>query len=319
MIPGLAQAIEQAGKVLIVSHRDPDGDALGSSLGMANLLLDQGKDVWVYSAGPLPEEYGFLPGMKDVKNRMPEPGWADLAILLDCHQPERAGEVAEAFLPGVARLVVVDHHLGAVEVGEPAWVDASFAATGQMVAELAWNAGWEMNPPAAACLFVGVQTDTGSFKYANATARVFSCAARLVEHGAEPWPISQEVYATRPKRLAVLGRVLENVRYEAGGRMVLGGITLKEMETMGVDSRDLEDVVEVLRGIPGVEVSAMVRERPEGGVKGSLRARGEFDVAKIAISLGGGGHKNAAGFLSKESLADVTGRLVSMIAPSLER
>ena len=224
-----------------------------------------------------------------------------------------------AFLPGVAKLVIVDHHLGEVEIGGPAWVDSSFAATGQMVAELAWRAGWEMNPPAAGCLFVGVQTDTGSFRYANATADVFRVAARLVEHGAEPWPISQEVYATRPKRLAVLGRILEKARYEAGGRMVLGGIKLAEMDAMGVDSRDLEDVVEVLRGIPGVEVSAMIRERPEGGIKGSLRARGEFDVAQIALSMGGGGHRNAAGFLSPDSLEAVAERLVSRIAPALEK
>ena len=319
MIPRVARAIEDAKKVLIVSHRDPDGDALGSSLGMANLLLDRGREIWVYSAGPLPEEYGFLPGMNDVKSEMPPKGWADLAILLDCHQPERAGELAAAYLPGVEKQVVVDHHLGRAEYGDPAWIDASFAATGQMVAELAWEAGWEMNPSAATCLFVGLQTDTGSFRYANATAGVFRSAARLVEHGAEPWPISQEVYATRPRRLAVLGRVLEKIKYEAKGRMVLGGVTLEEMNAMGVDSRDLEDVVEVLRGIPGVEVSAMVRERPEGGIKASLRARGEFDVAKIALSLGGGGHKNAAGFLSPDSLEAVSRKLVSMIAPALER
>jgi phosphoesterase RecJ-like protein len=188
MIKAMISALESAARILIVSHRDPDGDALGSSLGLAHLLLGQGKEVFVHSAGPVPPEYEFLPGIEMVTTALPEDDWADLAVLLDCHQPSRAGKAAAEFLPGVARSVIIDHHEGPVDFGDPVWVDPSMAATSQMVALLAGEADWALSPDAATNLFVGVQTDTGRFQYSNTTPLVFMVAATLVEAGASPWP-----------------------------------------------------------------------------------------------------------------------------------
>lgn len=313
-----AKKLSEAHKVLVVSHQDPDGDALGSSLGLMHLLRPMGKEVWVYNEGPMPEEYLFLPGLDQVNSELPPSGWEDLVALLDCHQPDRAGDLAGAALPKMQSSLVIDHHLGELDFGASAWVEPGFAATSQMVELLAHESGWEMNPRAAACLFVGLQTDTGSFQYSNTSEQVFLCAARLVKAGAEPWPISQEVYATRPQRLAILGRIMDGLKYLAQGRLVIGTVSLNQMSYVDVDSRDLENAVESLRGIQGVEVSALVREREEGGVKVSLRARGQFDVSQVALEQGGGGHRNAAGFKHPGTLEAVSEILRARIVPVLE-
>lgn len=318
MITACGGMIQDAKRVLLISHRDPDGDALGSSLGLMHLLSARGKQVMVYSAGPLPDEYGFLPGMDGLLGELPSKDEVDLTVLLDCHQPGRAGDAARDWLDQGVRGAVIDHHLGEAEFGQAAWVDPSFAATSQMVELLAREMGWDLNPNAAVCLFVGLQTDTGSFQYSNTTPEVFDCAGRLVRAGAEPWPISQQVYATHPKRVAMLGRIMDRLQYLAKGRMVMAKVTKADMEQYGVDSRDLENAVEALRGIAGVEVAVLIREMNEGGVKASLRARGKYDVSQAALELGGGGHRNAAGFMSQVSIEEAAATLISMIAPKLE-
>lgn len=314
MSRAVAQALEQSGSVLVFSHRDPDGDALGASLGLMHLLQLQGKTVRVHSAGPIPDEYGFLPGVELVSQEFPPIGEVDLAVLLDCHQPERAGQAEAEYLAQVVRAVVVDHHQGPVEFGDPTWVDPSYAATSQMLAAMAWEAGWQINPVAAVCLFTGLQTDTGSFRYSNSTPQAFHTAAQLVEAGADPWLVSQEVYATRVKRLGLLARILDGMSIFAEGRLALGQVALADLAEMDADPRDLEEAVEAIRGVPGVRVAALLRELKDGGVKISMRSRGEVDVAAVAIALGGGGHKSAAGLRLDQNLAEakklITGRLL---------
>jgi len=314
----VAQMLAPAQRVLVVSHLLPDGDALGSSLGLRHLLAAQGKQVAVFSAGPIPEEYGFLPGMEMVGDILPPPDEVDLAVVLDCHQPERTGPVSGPYLAKLPRVAVVDHHQGEASMGQAAWVDPGFAATSEMLAEMAWEQGWEMSPEAATCLFVGVQTDTGSFRYSNTTPRCFRVAAGLTEAGARVWDISQEVYATRPKRLRLLGRIMDNLELSQGGRLAMSQITLAELARLNAGPADLEQAVETLRLIPGVEVSAMFRETPNGAIKVSLRSRGKVDVSQIAISLGGGGHKNAAGVTLEGNLAGVRRRIADLLAQRLE-
>lgn len=314
----VAAMLAQASRVWVVSHLLPDGDALGSSLGLMHLLLAQGKQVQVFSAGPIPEEYEFLPGMERVSEVLPRAGELDLAVVLDCHQPERTGPVSGAFLAKLPRVAIIDHHQGEVSFGQAAWVDPSFAATSEMVTLLAQEQGWSLNPPAANCLFTGVQTDTGSFRYANTTPRVLRVAADLAAAGADVWGISQEVYATRPKRLRLLGRVMENLELSQEGRLALSQITLEELAQVGAGPADLEQVVEKLRLIPGVEVSALFRQTPQGAVKVSMRSRGKVDVSQVAIALGGGGHKNAAGVTIEGNLAGVRREIATRLRQGLE-
>lgn len=318
MSQAVANALEQTGRVLVASHYDPDGDALGSSLGLMHLLERQGKTVWVHSAGPIPEEYGFLPGLDRVSKDFPALEEIDCAVLLDCHQPERAGKAEAEYLVQVEKVVVVDHHQGAVDFGDPAWVDPSYAATSQMLAQMVFEAGWQMDPGAANCLFTGLQTDTGSFRYSNASPQAFRIAAQLVEAGADPWMVSQEVYATRVTRLRLLARVLEGLSLSAQGRLAVGQVLLADLADLEADPRDLEDAVEAIRGIPGVQVAALMRELKNGGVKISMRSRGGVDVSEVAISLGGGGHKNAAGMRLEQPPDEAKEMITSRLLQAME-
>lgn len=311
----LHSLLRQAARVLVLSHQQPDGDALGSTLGLLHLLEGQGKRVWAYSRGPLPAEYLFLPGRERISADLPAAAEIDLAVLLDCHQPQRIGRAAGEFLAGLAApSVVIDHHQGAVNFGRAAWVDPEFAATSEMLAILAGEMGWAMTAQAATCLFVGLQTDTGSFRYANTTPRCLRVAADLVQAGAPVWPISQKVYATRPQRLRLMGRIMEGLSLEQGGRLAVGQVTQADLAAARAEAPDLEQAVETLRLIPGVDTAMLLRETPEGGVKVSLRSRGGVDVSQVAIALGGGGHKNAAGVTLAGTLPAVRAQVGRLLA-----
>lgn len=318
MMRDVIELLAPARRVLLLAHYDPDGDALGCTLGLMHLLAAAGKEPIAYSAGPLPPEYEFLPGLDRLLLEPPELAGVDAAVLLDCHQPDRAGAAAQEFLPPLAeRAAVVDHHQGAVDFGAAAWVDPGFSATAEMLTLLAREAGWPMTPDAATCLYTGVLTDTGSFRYANTTPRTLRLAAELVEAGAGPWQVSQEVYATRPERVRLMCRLMEELEVSQGGRLALAGVSLAEMSDLGVKPKDMDQMVEILRGIPGVQVSALFRELDGGGVKVSMRSRGLVDVAAVALEMGGGGHRNAAGMRLDGDLDEVRGRVSAVLARRL--
>ena len=295
MIGQVAQALTQARRVLLLAHRDPDGDAIGSALGLMHLLEAAGKTVSVHRSGAIGEEYAFLPGLERASESLPKAAEIDLAVLLDCHQPERAGRMAEPFLRALARVAVVDHHLGQPSFGRPRWVDPGFAATSQMVTLLAAEMGLALSARAATCLFVGLQTDTGRFCYSNTTPAALRAAADLVQAGADPWSVTQQAYSTSLARLRLFGRVIDGLTLSAGGRLAMARVGLAELEELGCPPSDLDRLVEELRAIRGVEVAVLLKDLADGGVKASLRSRGRVDVGALAIDLGGGGHHNAAG------------------------
>ncbi|MFH1033581.1 MAG: bifunctional oligoribonuclease/PAP phosphatase NrnA [Pseudomonadota bacterium] len=310
MIARLAEVLAQARRVLVLAHRDPDGDAIGSGLGLMHLLAAQGKQVLVHRAGSVPEEYAFLPGLELARADLPAAGDIDLAVLLDCHEPERAGQMAEPWLKALPRVAVIDHHLGDTAFGDPRWVDPAKAATAQMVTLLAQEAGWPINRQAATCLFVGLQTDTGRFCYSNTTPQTLRVAADLVAAGADPWGITQQVYSTSEGRLRLFSRVLQSLKLLAGGRLALAVSTAGDLEELGCPPSDLDRIVEELRAIRGVEAAVLLKEIDAGSVKASLRSRGRVDVGALALSLGGGGHHNAAGARLEGSL-DQAAALIS--------
>ena len=317
-MPNLINILERAEKVLVVSHHDPDGDALGSSLALMHLLGARGAEVHVYSAGPIPAEYRFLPGLKRVSDKLPPDDWFDLAVICDCHEYKRTGPLAADYLAKANNLVVIDHHQGEVNIGQAAWVDSARAATCEMITMLAGQAGWELGKDAAMCLFVGIQTDTGSFRYSNCTPETFRLTADLVEAGADPWQAAQEVYSTTLGRMRLWGRVVEDLDLLLDGRLAVGMVSLDDFAATGCGPEDLENVVEGLRAIRGVEVSLLLRQRENGDIKISMRSRGAQDVSAVAIALGGGGHHNAAGALVDGRLDQVRKQVQPMLLAMME-
>jgi phosphoesterase RecJ-like protein len=314
----VSKAIGQAKSLLLLVHRDPDGDALGAMLGMAHLLSPTGSQVWAYACGTLPEEYRFLPGLDLLKDSLPTPEQVDLALLLDCHEPQRAGEAAAGFLSAFPRVAVVDHHLGLAEFGSAVWVDPAFAATSEMLALLAHDLGLAIGPAAATCLYTGLVTDTGRFSYSNTTPQCLRLGAELITAGADPWAITQGAYSTSLARLLLLGRVMNGLRLAHHGRVAIGTVSLADMAQVGAIPSDLDRIVEELRSIRGVEVAVLLREMKEGGAKASMRSRGKVDVGSLAIELGGGGHKNAAGARLEGDLTAASHRLEELLGLRLE-
>ncbi|MBI4798541.1 MAG: DHH family phosphoesterase [Desulfarculus sp.] len=278
----LAEVLAPARRVLVLAHRDPDGDAIGSVLGLMHLLKSAGKQVFAHRAGQVAEEYAFLPGLELVREDLPQAEDVDLAVLLDCHEPERA---------------------------QPRWVDPGMAATSQMVVLLAQSMGLLLGKPAATCLFVGLQTDTGRFSYSNTTPSALCVAADLVAAGADTWAITQEVYSTSLARLRLFARVTDGLELLAGGRLALAQAKASDLVELGCPPSDLDRIVEEYRAIRGVEVAALLKEIDQHSVKASLRSRGRVDVGALAIGLGGGGHHNAAGAKLEGSLDGAAARL----------
>lgn len=317
MMTRMAEELGRAGRVFLAAHRDPDGDALGATLGLMHLLTAQGKEVFAHSAGPMPAEYDFMPGLAGLSPETPDPDWPDLAVLLDCHEPERAGEKAAEFLPRARRAAVVDHHLGRAGFGQVVWVEPGYAATCEMLGLMAQAAGWTIGPEAASCLFVGLQTDTGRFSYSNTRPRTLRLGADLVELGADPWVISQEAYSSSPARLRLMARVFAGLTMAAGGRVALAKVSQADLAESGAEPSDLDRMVEELRAIRGVEAAVLIKEQKSGGVKASMRSRGRLDVGSLAIGLGGGGHRNAAGARLDLGLDEARDRLAGMLAAGL--
>ncbi|MFZ5587202.1 MAG: DHH family phosphoesterase [Thermodesulfobacteriota bacterium] len=317
MTRAVMDALAPAGKLLLLAHRDPDGDALGSVLGLAHLLRAAGRQVFAHRAGDLPAEYAGLPGLELLREDLPAADWPDLAVLLDCHEPQRAGKLAEPYLRAQKAVAVIDHHLGRPDFGQAVWVEPAFAATSQMVAQLAAQMGLPLIPPAAACLFVGLVTDTGRFCYSNTSPAVLRTAADLVAAGADPWTLSQQVYSTSTERLRLFGRVVEGMELRAGGRLALAKARQQDLDELGCPSSDLDRIVEELRAIRGVEVAVLLKELDDGSVKASLRSRGAVDVGQLAIGLGGGGHKNAAGARMAAGLDQAAATLSELLEPRL--
>ena len=282
---------------LLTSHARPDGDAIGSALGLMHLLEGMGKRVEVAFADPIPAIYRGLPGADRIRATFSAslpPTSAPTAILLECDSIERTGFKA---IPA-AFTINVDHHQSGRRFADWNWIDPDACAVGAMLYDFAVAARLPITPAAATCLYTAVLTDTGSFTYPCTNSATFALAGHLVECGANAHTIADEVYFCNPEpKIRILGPAL--------GRMVVEGslawtlITLADMEQIGAVVADCEGVVNYLVSIAGVRAAAVFRETtaPGGGpaFRCSLRSKGQVDVALVAERFGGGGHVNASG------------------------
>ena len=294
----LLRKIRQGNRFLLTSHVNPDGDAIGSELGLARLLRGLGKGAVVWNHDPIPTVYKPLPGSDRIHvGEEPPAGFPekfDAIIVLECPSPDRTGlEKHLAERP----VINIDHHLGNQCYGTVNWVDSAAPAVGEMVYRLAQGLKATLDPELASCLYLTLVTDTGGFRFSNATPAAFEAAAALVRDGAHPEQVSQWLYESQPLAVVrLLGEMLQSLELHEGGRVATGRLTLDMFRRAGAAPGDSEGLIDTLRSIAGVEAVALIREREDGTQKVSLRSRGEVDVEKIARHHGGGGHRNAAGY-----------------------
>lgn len=279
---------------LLLGHLHPDGDVLGSMLGLGLALKGHGKRVTLAGPHPVPEPYRFLPGAEWIEQWKEASGVHEVTVLLDCPDPARTGGLLGQVREHGTAIVNIDHHQDNRRFGDINWVDVGAAATGEMVYDLLDVLGWSLTPEIATALYTALVTDTGSFRYSNSTPKAFRIAAHLVAEGAAPARIAGELYEGRTlEDLRLLGRLLERIETSADGRvawLVLPGDLARNQDLI-----EAEDFIAYPRSIRSVKVALLFRELHPGQVKVSLRGKGEVNVAGIAARFGGGGHPNAAG------------------------
>lgn len=288
------QAIGSARSIGLISHERPDGDALGSCLGLAHGLRARGQTVHVWNEDGLSRLFRFLPGGEWVETTPEQPVSVDLVVALDCSTKERLGR---KFLQwGRAVDLNVDHHVSNTRYAKVNVVRPDLPSTASLVQEIMEAGGIPLGPEAASCLFVGLSTDTGSFRYRGTTPDTFRAAARLAEAGADVAELARQCYQSITPERFNLGRAfLGKAEFECGGRLAVGFLQPSMLAETGARPEDTEGLVERLLEIAPVAVSALFEVRGPDHLKVSLRSKGAVDVSALAGRFGGGGHPGAAG------------------------
>ncbi len=306
-----AQLLCEAESLLIVPHLHPDGDALGSALGLYHALKQMGKPVvTVVSHDPVPEIYRFLPDWHTILLEHPQQTTYDLAIVVDQSQLSRAGK-HEALARAARKILQVDHHMPLEPFADVRIVDTEAAATAELVYRLLRAMRVCITPEIATCLLTGIVTDTFSFKFPNTTPRTLRIAAALQQAGASLSAISEQVFETRSfSAVKLLGLALSTLQRTPDGKIAWITIPRRAFEESHAHEEETEGIVNFVRSVRGVELAMMLRESPNGKVRVSLRSRGKVNVAHLAQQFGGGGHENAAGCTLETSIAEAEAILV---------
>ena len=284
-----AKLLKEAGKMVIVSHISPDGDTLGSSLALAHALRMLGKEVMLNVDDDIPSVFSFLPGIGEYMRFAPDDSVpADLLIVIDASSADRAGNAMNVVK---ARSVLnIDHHKTNTHFADYLYLNSDAAATAEIIYSLLLELGTELNTEIATCIYEGLYTDTGSFKYSNTTSRTLSIASALLTYGVNPSLISDNMEVKSRSQVEMLGKVLETLTFLRDGKIAYVEVA-PELYDYNVDT---DTFVSYPRYIEGVEVALLFKQVEENLTRVSFRSK-QVDVAKIALSFGGGGHQKASG------------------------
>lgn len=317
-------ALRRPGRILLAGHVQPDSDALGSVLALGLALRSLGADVVGSFSDPfvVPESLRFLPGQDLLVSPAEAPKDPDLFVSLDASSVQRLGTLADR-LGTAGRVLVVDHHASNPGFGGINLVDADAPATAVLADELIRRLGVDLDADLATCIYAGVVGDTGSFKYAGTTPATHELASRLLATGIAHDEITRELFDTHPYRwLSLLGDVLGRATLEpeaAGGHgLVWTYATADDLRRHDLSRDDYESLIGIIRTTREAEVAMVLKELSGGQWSVSMRSKGKVDVAAIAVALGGGGHRQAAGFNSKLGPAETVDAVRRALAPAAE-
>lgn len=318
MWPGLLAEIQNADHILVASHVNPDGDALGSALAFSFVLDQFGKSHEVLFHHPAPKYLQFLPGIERISNQ-PSNRPADLAIVVDLEATDRIGDTIRPAILGAKRLAIIDHHQPHEQPGDIRIVSTKSPATAAILADLWRGSNIEITPTIATLLLVGILTDTGNFRYPNTTPHSMHVAADLLEAGARLREINEAVYLSKPlPAVKLFGKALANLRLASENQIAWTTLTRRDFEYSGAIEEDTEGFVNELLAIDTVRIAALLRESASGRIKISIRSQGPIDTTQIARQFGGGGHINASGAHSDEPIEEAAAQLVRAMVACLE-
>jgi phosphoesterase RecJ-like protein len=297
----IVDLIKSSQKILITSHRDPDGDSIGSQLALDGFLQNFEKPTRIINQGPIPKRYAFLDPQKKIENFNKSGGGKtsdfqpDLILVLECPSLDRLGEVKK-LIPSESKLVNIDHHPENEKFGSVNYLDAKASAVGEMIYSLLKACHFPISSVLANQIYASILTDTGRFRYSNTSAKCLSMCAQLVKLGADPKYVTRQIYFNYSLSfLKLLGTVLRNLEVRDEGKVCSVTIDQNLLSEFGVDHEEIEGIVDYSLFLSGVEIGLLFTETEGGKTKVNLRSQNDFDVSKLAKIFGGGGHKSAAG------------------------
>ena len=309
----VADALRARDRLLVTTHENPDGDALGSLLATQLALEQLGKDTVIFLSGetPLPAEYGFLP-LEGLLRRLPDDARERAVVAVDCANESRLGRDGAALL-GADLVIDIDHHHDNTRFGHVNLVVPDASSTGEIVRDVFAELGVRLTPEIAEPLYVALVTDTGRFQYTNTTPKAHRLAAELLEAGVDVRRVFRGVYeSVQFAKLKLLARALERAQIYDGGRIVVSYLLARDFTDVGAEEPYSEGIIDFLRAVEGADMAVLIREPPPRADaprhRISLRSNAdELDVSAIARASGrGGGHRQAAGFSSESSIDEIT-------------
>lgn len=317
------QFVKVPGRFVISTHMRPDGDALGSALGLCYALRHVGKQAQVVIPSPLPPRYFDIIPRQDVIQydtaREAEIGPVDAIIIVDTGTWNQLGKFGDWMRRQAVPKLVIDHHRTQDDLNATQLVDIEAEACGRLIYQAVLTLGAPCTKAIADCLFLALSTDTGWFHHRNVSAQTFSLAATLIEAGADPTTLYQQLYDCNTLgRQRLMGHVLHALDIAHGGDVCHASVTLEDYLRVGAVPLDSEDLVNLTLTVAGVDVGVLFLEQPVGGTKVSFRSRGKLDCSKIAELFGGGGHSAAAGAIIKKPLGDVRPEVLQEVTRRLD-
>ena len=317
----LNKLIHNSKRILITSHENPDGDALGSMLSLGLGLRKINKEVVFYSKDGVPEILEFLPHAKEIIDSLDSNlGPFDIAIAVDCTGTYRAGKEFEKYAKSenCESVVIIDHHETTGSDADIHILDSMASSTGLIIFRILKSLNMQIDKPIAENIYTTIISDTGSFNYSNTNSETFRVASELVDAGADPSLISQALYENEPLRKIELFKLAIPTLDITPDKSIASIFVDKEMfSKTGTTRQDTEGMVNIPRSIKGVQVAIMLRQEKGEDWKISLRSKGKVNVAKIAESFGGGGHARAAGCSIKGSIEEAKSEIIRSVNEAL--
>lgn len=308
------KVFKKTSEALIISHVDPDGDSIGSSLALASVLKERGIKTYLFCRDDIPETYHFLKGTSHFLKKIPSK-FKGVVIVLDCGHPQRMGIKLDP--KKIKTLINIDHHPDNPHFGDINLVEG-VSATAELIYLLLKYLKVKMSPEAATALYTALITDTGNFIYDNTTLFAFKMAEDLIKKGADPHAIAIEVYESRSlSSFRIMGEALKKMELFLKGKVALTVISKAAFKRYKAKEEDANGVVDYLRSIKGVEIAVLIRESNRDYIKVNLRSKDRVDVGAIARALGGGGHIHAAGALMRGSLRKIKEKVLKEVLESL--
>ena len=316
MLSQVVELIESKQKFGITTHIKPDGDGVGSSLGLCWLLQSLGKQAEVIVHGEVPVAYRGLPGAERIRDVDAIDSDYDAVFVIECSDLERPG------IKGLENEVTVniDHHATSEHFGTVNWIDPTASAVGEMIYNLCKAIGGRITREIAECVYMALVTDTGSFHFSNTTDRTLKVASELVKAGVKPAEVSEAVYNNYPwSRIELMRQVLDTVQRDESGKVASMRQTLKMREIAGAVDGDNNGFVNIPLAAREILAVVYMREVGDNEYRVSLRSKGDINVAKVAEKFGGGGHRNASGLRVIGDWDEKEQELVTAVREAVER